>query len=339
MLTFVGQQIANALERKQTLDKLAEERERLLVTMRSIADGVVTTDVDQRILMMNEVAQQLCGISLEEARGKRLLDYCKVVDPITGDREVDPVYRALKEDRPIELGKAVLVTADSSAAGRLISLSASPIHDEVDSIVGTVLVFRDITARQKMEQEREKAAKLDSIGLLAGGIAHDFNNILTAVIGNISMAKLDALKESMQLMRLEESEKAALRAKDLTQQLLSFSKGGMQAREIVMPRQVIVDSADLALLGSNIARHYGFAEELWPIEVNETQISQAISNIVLNAVQAMPMGGNIWVDCTNECIEEAIHQEGVLLKPGNYLRINIKDEGIGIPKDIFTAYL
>jgi two-component system cell cycle sensor histidine kinase/response regulator CckA len=156
----------------------------------------------------------------------------------------------------------------------------------------------DITDRKKMENELLQVKKLESIGILAGGIAHDFNNLLTAILGNISLAKMYVMEKEV-YTHLVEVEKASLRVKDLTQQLLTFSKGGTPVKKTTSIADLIKDSANFALRGSNVKCDFFISPDLWPAEVDEGQISQVINNLIINAQQAMPNGGTIQVQCDN----------------------------------------
>jgi PAS domain S-box-containing protein len=201
------------------------------------------------------------------------------------------------------------------------------------------VVCRDTTERRKMDEEIMKADKLESVGLLAGGIAHDFNNILTAIMGNISIAKLKTKPPDIVYTRLDEAEKACSRAKDLTYQLLTFAKGGAPIKETTSVPEVIKESCTFTLAGSNVRCQYEIPDDVWPVEVDTSQISQVLSNMVLNAKQAMPEGGTIAITVRNTTMEETPR---LPLKSGEYVRISIRDEGTGIPEKhlgrIFDPY-
>ncbi|MCF8056300.1 MAG: PAS domain S-box protein [Desulfocapsa sp.] len=200
-------------------------------------------------------------------------------------------------------------------------------------------LFRDVTEKKKMEKELLKAQKLESIGVFAGGLAHDFNNLLTAVLGNISLARATSALDTALAERLEKIETATLRAKGLTQQLLTFAKGGEPIKKLSGVANVVRDSVDFPLRGSNIKREYSFAPDLWDAEVDEDQLSQVIQNLVINAGQAMPDGGFLKVSGENVTLSE-YHHTG--LKAGPYLLITLSDEGHGVSqKDqakIFDPY-
>lgn len=202
------------------------------------------------------------------------------------------------------------------------------------------LFFEDVTVSQRMEQELQKIQKLESVGILAGGIAHDFNNLLTAILGNISMAKIFAQVDPAKVLdRLTDAEKASLRARDLTQQLLTFAKGGAPVKCAADLGEIIKDSTSFMLSGSNVRREILLPADLWPVEIDAGQISQVIQNVVKNSDQAMPEGGTITILAVNALVEGG---NGLPLRPGNYVHFSIADQGVGIPKKhlsrIFDPY-
>ncbi len=222
----------------------------------------------------------------------------------------------------------ILVSRDGSR--RAIADSGAPIRDNEGGIVGVVLVFRDVTERNQMEREVLKIKKLESIGVLAGGIAHDFNNILLAIQANINIVRSSMENDSRNFKILESAEKATLRAKELTHQLLTFAKGGEPVKKISSITEVVRDSAEFVLRGSNVGCTYSFAEELWPVEIDAGQISQVVQNLIINADEAMPDGGEIKITCHNYTSSG----ENLVVNPGDYIKIMIKDRGCGMPAEI-----
>jgi signal transduction histidine kinase/CheY-like chemotaxis protein len=182
----------------------------------------------------------------------------------------------------------------------------------------------------RLEAALARASKLESLGVLAGGIAHDFNNLLTVILGNVSLAKLDARIESETVHCLTESERAALRARDLTQQLLTFAKGGEPMRAATRLPDVVRESAQFALHGSKVRCEFEIPPDLWPADVDKGQIGQVVHNIILNASQAMPQGGLINITLRNEEMAENRHS----LKPGRYVKVTVADSGSGIAPDL-----
>jgi two-component system, cell cycle sensor histidine kinase and response regulator CckA len=193
--------------------------------------------------------------------------------------------------------------------------------------------LRDIGDRRRLEEELLKASKLESVGVLAGGIAHDFNNIMTAIMGNISLAKLATKPEEPSHKRLVGAEQAVNRAKDLTQQLLTFSKGGAPVKRTTEITHLLEDSTNFTLTGSNVRSVYEIPPDLWNVDVDEGQMSQVIQNLVINAKEAMPTGGTMDVGAENVTMEDEQGPEGLLLRKGSYVKITIKDHGIGIPEE------
>jgi nitrogen-specific signal transduction histidine kinase/CheY-like chemotaxis protein len=194
--------------------------------------------------------------------------------------------------------------------------------------------FTDVTERKKIEEERQKAAKLDSIGTLAGGIAHDFINLLTGILGNIQLADGYLLQNRADLAKgvLAEAEYASQRAKDLTQQLLTFSRGGAPVKKAVLIDKLIKESVTFTLRGSNVKPVFALPDNLWALEADEGQLNQVISNIVINADQAMPNGGIIRISARN--IATGARQT-LPLPEGKYVEIAIEDHGTGIPRSHF----
>ena len=201
-------------------------------------------------------------------------------------------------------------------------------------------IFHDVTDRKKMEAELHKAHKLESIGILAGGIAHDFNNILTAVIGNISLARFYSKPGDKIYEKLGNAERATLRAKDLTQQLLTFSKGGEPIKRSIDIQQLVREASSFVLRGSNVKCSCNLADDLWAVEADEGQLSQVIHNLVINADQAMPEGGQITITAQNRVI--AADDDYLPLQEGSYVVVTIKDHGIGIKTEhlnrVFDPY-
>ena len=318
-------------QQKLAEDELAAEKERLATTLRSIGDGVITTDTKGKVVLLNKMAENLTGYLQEEAEGKYLPEIFNIINEKTRQPCKNPVHRVLQTGEIIEIShQTVLIARDRTEL--LISDSAAPIRDKECKIIGVVLVFQDITVRKVLEAELSRAQKLDSLGVLAGGIAHDFNNILTGVLGNISLIKLSTNKKNPLLNRLQEAEKAALRARDLTQQLLTFGRGGAPIRISASLADLITDSATFALRGSNVKCEFLFSpEEISPVEIDPGQMSQVINNLVINSDQSMSEGGTIRIELENFCNDPHILKS---LAKGNYVKLVISDEGIGIPNHL-----
>jgi PAS domain S-box-containing protein len=316
-------------ERKLAEEKLASEKERLSVTLRSIGDGVITTDINGNVEILNRVAEELTGWTQDEARGKSVGDVYNIIDELTLKPHVSPVLKALETGRFEEsTNDTILISKDGTE--RLVLESGSPIKDRNSSTIGVVIVFRDITEKRKFEETVQKAQKLESLGVLAGGIAHDFNNLLGGIFGSIDLAKLKN-KDNNLAGYFNGALSAIERARGLTQQLLTFSRGGTPVMKPGRLLPFIQDSVQFALSGSNVSCRFDLPENLPGCYFDKNQIGQVIDNLIINAQQAMPMGGILDVSARSLSFNENEH---AILRPGNYVRISIRDRGIGIPKEI-----
>ncbi len=324
--------VLDITETKETKDELASEQERLSVTLRSIGDGVIATDTMGSIVFLNKVAEELTGWHNSEARGMPSSEVFNIINEKTGEKCVSPIQRVMELGRIVGLANHTALIAKDGTQ-RSIADSGAPIRDKESKIVGVVLVFRDVTHEQKMEEELLKIRKLESIGVLAGGIAHDFNNILAAILGNIELTAYRIPEEDTHsLALLEDARKATKRATKLTQQLLTFAKGGAPVKEERELPELISESADFVLHGSQVACNYSFPDDLWRVDVDSGQIGQVIQNIILNAKHAMPEGGTITIECDN--LDDAATESLLSVDLGNFVRIAIQDTGVGIPKEI-----
>jgi two-component system cell cycle sensor histidine kinase/response regulator CckA len=324
--------------RKYAEEDLAREKEHLAVTLASIGDGVVVADTKGTITFINRAAEALSGWAGAEALGRKLDDVLVLLDERTRMPRRNPLDEVLNTGMPASLpASTVLLSRDG--AERLIADSGSPIRNLDGEIVGMVLVLRDVTEKRRLEEEIVKSQKLESLGVLAGGIAHDFNNILTAIIGNASLARLSMSAADNSYAVLGDIEKAAMRARALTQQLLTFSKGGAPIKKITPLNEIIRDTVQFALSGSNISGRFDLSGDLWPVVADAGQISHAINNIVINAREAMSQGGTIAIRTENADIAM---DTALPLSPRKYVKISIQDQGVGISREdlskIFDPY-
>jgi PAS domain S-box-containing protein len=319
-------------ERTQAEQRVAAERERLAVTLRSIGDGVITTDTRGRVELINDVAEELTGWSRSEARGKPLSTVFLIVNEFTRKPCENPVDKVLARGEVIELANHTMLVARDGTE-RIIADSGAPIKDDRGETVGVVLVFRDMTEKQKLLDAVNRTDKLDSLGILAGGIAHDFNNLLSGIFGYIDLAREASTANKTALGYIDKALTAFNRAKDLTMQLLTFSKGGAPIRAVRDLSLLIKENASFALSGSNVTCDYRIAPDVWRGSVDENQIGQVISNIVINAQQAMPLGGTITISAQNvNLAERAIAG----MRAGAYVKLSIADTGAGIPPEHLT---
>ena len=334
--------VRDVTERKRFEQQIAAEKESLGVTLRAIGDGVITTDVNGKVIMLNSEAEKLTGWSSKESIGQPLKSVFDVTIDLAAQAKVQKSgYRSEAQSILLNLPENVTLTSRDGNE-RVIEQVASPIRDNKNEVAGVVLVFRDITARQRAETERRKAETLEQLGLLAGGIAHDFNNLLTAIIGNISLASVLLPPNDEMAERLDDAKNASLRARDLAQQLLTFARGGTPIKKTASIGKLIQDTVSFSLRGSHNRSEFEFGVDLSSAEIDAGQISQVIANLVVNADQAMPNGGTLHVSCENFSYSATTTPAVPDLAAGDYVRIRIRDEGVGIPakymKRIFDPY-
>src|SRR5215831_710862 len=194
-------------------------------------------------------------------------------------------------------------------------------------------LVEQMAERQRMEDELLKVRKIESVGVFAAGIAHDFNNLLTGILGYISLAQVVAKMDAKVLAYMTEAEQACQRATALTQQLLTFAKGGAPVRHTISLVEILKESVGFALRGANVRGDIQIAADLWPVDVDAGQINQVIHNVVLNAVQAMPGGGTVEVRAENIVFEAGAPFP---LIEGQYVKITVQDYGCGMPKEVLS---
>jgi PAS domain S-box-containing protein len=324
--------LVDVTEIKSAEQALAAERERLSVTLRAMSEAVVTIDQGGVVQFMNDAAAQLTGWPVGAAVGHALREVFVLGSDKSSQPLTAPLAMALSSDRPVDLPPYTTLRPREGPP-RSVEGRIAPMHDLRGQAIGAVLVVRDVTHRARLEADLLRASKLESIGVLAGGIAHDFNNLLSIVMGNLSLAAMECEETSPAAQRLREGERALLRARDLTQQLLTFAKGGEPVRAAVPLADVVRDAAQFSLHGSSVRGEFNIAQDLRPADADKGQIGQVVQNLVINAVQAMPGGGTIRVDLSNEVLAEG---DVVTLPGGEYLRLEIADTGRGIAPEHLT---
>jgi PAS domain S-box-containing protein len=314
----VGRDVT-ARKEAETALRESEARYRDLVEMARI--GVLVDDVDGNVVFANERAAHMFGYSVEEMRSMR-------IDSLFHQDDIETVLSYHQARLHGEGAPARFACRGRRSDG-------SELHLELDVVMvvedgrpaGTRAYLWDVTERKKLEQELVKLDKLQSVGTLAGGIAHDFNNLLTGILGNISLAKLYAAQDDMVMELLREAEAASLQAKNLTQRLLIFARGGSPIMKTMWIDRLVEDSTRFALQGANSLAQFSIETDLWPTRVDEGQIGQVIRNIVLNADEAMPNGGIVRVAARNVMVNVG---DALPLSAGPYVMVSISDAGIGI---------
>jgi PAS domain S-box-containing protein len=322
------------LERKRTEEALRDSEERYRTIAENAYDLICETTTTGAFIYLSPNFKNVLGYEPTELLGQTIFDHMHPADRATAMTEFERGIRT-------EQSRQILFRyRQKSGEWRWFESSGKPFRTTTGEI-RAVIVARDITERKKMEEERLRASKLESVGVLAGGIAHDFNNLLTAIVGYLSLAKMTVNPTDELYQRLTDAEKASLRAKGLTQQLLTFAKGGAPVKKSTSIGEFLKEAAGFVLRGSNIRCEFALSDDLQPVDIDEGQISQVIHNLVINAQQAMPGGGTIRIRGENVTVGDH-GKEGLRLNDGKYVRIAIEDQGVGIPQEnlvkIFDPY-
>ncbi|OQA79214.1 MAG: Blue-light-activated protein [bacterium ADurb.Bin243] len=315
-------EIADLKSRKAGLEKMLE----------SIGEGVIAVDKELKVIFANKMSASICGFDGAKVMGSRISEVFKLINVTSRKETPNPAEKTLQTLQIVGLEhNSAIVTPCGEE--KFLSASSAPILDENQNLKGAILVFRDISDRKRMEEELLKMSKLEALGVLAGGIAHDFNNLLTGITGNISYAKFIIAEDSPAQEALNTAEQIAFKAKDLTSQFRTFSKGGAPVKKSVHISESLKPIVEFALRGSRVKTLFNIDKNLWPAEIDEGQINQLITNIVINAVQAMPNGGNLFVTAVNELVDKG---NSMNLAAGKYVKFSFRDEGHGIEAQDLT---
>ena len=313
---------SDVTERVETEMALRNAERRLHHITTQLPMALWSTDTDLRVTYYSSTLQGDEGYEERKATflGKTLPDIHREALP------EDDVQRRMAHYQRALAGETVQY--ENVFFNGWIQGTLSPLRDDSGRIIGLVGLVLDITERKKLEEELLRTEKLESLSVLAGGIAHDFNNFLCAILSHLSIASRTLRIDSQARDVLAKAEKASRRAQALTQQLMTFAKGGVPLRRTISIPQVVQDAASFSLTGSRVEGRIDIPDDLWAVHCDEGLISQAISNIVLNAVQATPGSGYISVRARNVHLGQ---DSPYPLPAGDFIEIAVADQGVGIP--------
>jgi PAS domain S-box-containing protein len=287
--------------------------------LESMTEGVLEVTREGRIVYANPTALALIGVPEEHLLGSTFNDVFH-----DGEGARMRGFLEMKESAP----QCLLEDFPLTLNGKQVSLKMLPVKN---GLAGFLIILEDVTERKRLEARLIEAQKMEAIGALAGGIAHDFNNALMAIIGNITLAKIQAKTEDKVCAKLDEAERASWKARDLTQQLLPLSKGGKPIKRAVSIPTLLEEVCCAVLSDTNVQCALSLPPDLWMAEIDANQIRQALANLLSNAVQAMPAGGVIEVRAENAV--EGSDRVSPSSEAEKYVKISIRDQGGGIPEE------
>ena len=319
--------------------KLRENEEKYQGLIETTNTGYVIVDAEGKVLDANSEYARLTGCNeIKEILGRSVIEWTA---------EHDRAKNAAAIEQCLQTGLVKCVELDYTGRdGWFIPVEINATAISTSEGVKFLSLVRDISDRRRAEDEKAKleaqlvqAQKMEAIGTLASGIAHDFNNILTAILGNIGLAALDDKIGPRVKDRLAQAEAACLRAQSLSQQLLTFAKGGAPVKKLFSVPELFTETTVFACVGSPVKCETTFPENLWWVEADPGQIGQIFQNITINAIQAMPTGGTFKVWAENLTLGA---ESGLPLSAGRYIKISVRDQGMGIPAEhlprIFDPY-
>ena len=324
---YAEELLEEATEHKQTADALKKEQKFSERVINAQTDTFFLFDpVQGKAIRWNKAFNDISGYTDEEI--KKLKAPESYYSPKDLEKAAISMQKVLKDG----FGSVELELICKNGKKVPTEYNVSAINDEHGNPKYFISIGRDVTERNKIAIQLQQSQKMESISILAGGIAHDFNNMLSVIAGNISYALslLDKNKDDELYDILSDVEDGSAQAQMLTQQLLTFAKGGEPVKKTSDINHIIKESANFVIRGAKARCEFELAENISKVEVDPGQINQVISNLVINANQAMPNGGVIYIKTENIELE---NENCFKLREGKYIKISVEDQGSGIPKE------
>ncbi len=333
--------LTDVTEKREAEVKKEAARELIQRTIDSVPDPILVFGIDFEIRFLNAAARALIDDTsvLEPPCFSCSSDHHCTDSSCVADKGECPLEEVLQTYSPVVRNREFRHKSGESVCYEII---AAPVFGHDGQLMGIMETWRDVTDQKRMEEDLFQARKHESIGMLAGGIAHDFNNILSAILGNISLAKALVPDPEKALQLLEKAESSSWRAKDLVDRLLTFARGGAVRLRPTDVGAIMEETAHMSVQDSTVRCDLRIPDGLWLVDGDGTQLGQVVSNLIINAEQAMPDGGVITVSAENISLNGKRQHGSTQLAEGEYVRLTVHDEGVGIPfenvEKIFDPY-
>jgi PAS domain S-box-containing protein len=349
----IAPQLGISINNARSYELIREREQRFRALSENAPDIIYTLNVNGRFSYVNPAWGKILGYQIEDIIGKFFTDFIKKEDM---ERFI-PAFNYIRDNRQtiIDLYVSIL---HKDGSERLFYMSGAPDTDSEGNVIGVVGTFKDVTdlkksefelrgmneslrqeieerklaeaKRAELERQLRQAQKMEAVGTLAGGLAHDFNNLLMGIQGYTSLMLLNTNESHNHYEKLKNIEKYVVRGSDLTKQLLGFARGGKyEVRPTNMNELIKTSSQMFGRTKKEISIFTSLESKIWGVEVDQGQIDQVLLNLYLNAAQAMPGGGNIYIETKNVIIDENETRKKYF-KSGKYVRIIVKDTGVGI---------
>lgn len=327
--------IEDITEQKATKEALEQTGKHYRDILQSIEEGYFEVDLKGCFTFFNDQVCEITGYPRQELMGMNNRQY---TSPATARRMYKRFNRIFKTGKSAKITKYEIIRKDGTR--KTIEMSAALMRNLDNAPIGFRGVLRDATHRIQAEKDRKRlesqvqhAQKMEAIGTLAGGIAHDFNNLLMGFQGSISLMLMDLAEDHPHCEFLHNMERYVKRGSELTRQILGFARGGKYQVKTTQLNDLINKSADLfSRTKKEISIHKKFQDDLWSVEVDQGQIKQVLLNLFVNAWQAMPGGGSLFIETENVLLDENDYDKPYAINPGRYIRISVSDTGIGMDK-------
>ncbi len=336
-LMQTNQQLRDQMKVREEKEKeLLRSEEKYRSIIENMENGYYEVDINGDLTFFNEPLAEILGYSADQLPGLNYRQYMDTESTEAARERFDAMRRTGNPEKPARYG---IVRPDGGR--RMLDVSAALIPDNTGSCIGFRGVVLDVTERLKAEEEKKKIEdrlqqiqRLEGIGTLAGGVAHDFNNLLMGIQGNVSLMLLDIEANNHHFGKLKSIEACVQGGSDLTRQLLGFARGGKYMVRPLDFKEIINNTAQMfGRTRKEISIHEALEPDLWTVMADRNQIEQVLLNLYINAWQAMPQGGHIYLEARNVELEPKLAQ-ALNVPTGRYVRISVADTGTGIDESI-----